>query len=68
MDGSEDNIHNKNCYFLGMSTISGQGKIYDFGGNHFQVLYGATTSNSPNAPDIYYSEIGSGQLNIYVNP
>ncbi|WP_150107218.1 hypothetical protein [Pedosphaera parvula] len=68
MEGSTDNLHNKNCYFLGMSTMSGQGPIYFFGGNHWQVLYGATTANSPGGSDILYSEIGSGQANIYVNP
>jgi hypothetical protein len=68
IDGSTDNVNNKNCYFIGLSTLSGQGSIYNFGGNHWQSLYSAATCNSPVSPAIFYSEIGSGQLNISINP
>ncbi|MBI2844110.1 MAG: hypothetical protein HYX78_11980 [Armatimonadetes bacterium] len=62
LDGSQDNSKNKNCYFLGISTIDGTGELEYLGNNTYRAIYGATTSNSPVAPDIFYSEIGAGEL------
>ena len=57
-----DDKNNKNVYFLGLSTIDGTGKIERLSDGRFHALYGATTSNGPGQPDIWYSEIGIGEL------
>jgi len=62
LDGSKDNANNKNCYFLGISTIDGTGELEYLGNNTFRAIYGATTSNSPGGADIWTSEIGVGEL------
>lgn len=62
LDGSKDDADNKNCYFLGISTIDGTGELEYLGNNTFHAIYGATTSNSPTAPAIFKSEIGVGDL------
>lgn len=65
--GSKDDKDNKNCYFLGMSTIDGTGKMECMGKNKFRAFYGATTSNGPGQPGIWKSEIGVGQVYITFN-
>jgi len=62
LDGSKDDADNKNCYFLGLSTIDGTGELEYLGDNTFRAIYGASTSNSPTAPAIFKSEIGVGDL------
>jgi len=62
LDGSKDDADNKNCYFLGLSTIDGTGELEYLGDNTFRAIYGASTSNSPTAPAIFKSEIGVGEL------
>jgi len=68
LDGSRDNADNKNCYFLGISTIDGTGELEYLGNNTFHAIYGATTSDSPTAPAIFNSEIGVGDLVFTINP
>ncbi len=65
--GSKDDKDNRNCYFLGMSTIDGTGKMECVGKNKFRAFYGATTSNGPGQPGIWRSEIGVGQVFITFN-
>lgn len=67
LDGSKDNLNNKNCYFLGMSTIDGTGELEYLGNNTFRAIYGASTSNSPGGDDIWTSEIGVGELIFTIN-
>ena len=73
MQGSSDNLYNKNCYFLGLSTIDGTGEIEYLGNNQWSFLYGATTANSPvalSAADgygIWKSEIGEGSATLTLN-
>jgi len=63
LDGSKDNSLNKNCYFLGISTINGTGELEYPGDNTFRAIYGASTINSPdNSANIWFSEIGVGEL------
>ena len=57
LEGSADNQLNKNCYFLGISTLDGTGEL-----EHVGAMYGAATSNSPVAFDIVYSEVGVGEV------
>jgi hypothetical protein len=66
LEGSSDNVNNKNCYFLGIATINGRGAIPYSGNNQWNTIYAATTSNSPVAPEIYFSEIGMGTLTINI--
>jgi hypothetical protein len=65
MDGSHDNYANKNCYFLGLGTLPG-GATYYLGAGHWKVVYSATTANSPVTPEMWSSEIGRGDLDIYI--
>jgi hypothetical protein len=67
LDGSKDNNSNKNCYFLGISTIDGTGELEYLGNNTFRAIYGATTSNSPGGAEIWHSEVGVGELVFTVN-
>ncbi len=66
LKGSDNNEYNKNCYFVGFSTINGTGQIEYLGNNQWKFLYGSTTANSPVAlsPDegygIWKSQIGGG--------
>ena len=64
--GSNNPKRYKNCYFLGMSTINGTGEIQKISGNTYRVLYGGTCCETPVAPEIFYSEIGLGELYISV--
>lgn len=64
LEGSRDNQRNKNCYFLGLSTIDGTGELQSAGTNKYRAIYGATTCSSPVAPEIFHSEIGVGEVLI----
>lgn len=66
--GSTDNSRNRNCYFLGMSTLYGQGMIQYLGNNTYRAIYGATTCNSPGGDDIWYSEVGVGEVRFTITP
>ena len=68
LEGSSDNNRNRNCYCLGMSTINGTGELEYRGDNNYYAIYGATTSNSPVAPDIFWSEIGVGEVVLWIKP
>ena len=68
LDGSKDNVNNKNCYFLGISTIDGTGEMEYLGDNTYRAIYGATTANSPGGMVIFYSEIGVGEVVFKVVP
>jgi len=68
LEGSHNNDRNKNCYFLGLSTIDGTGQIEHLGNNLYRLLYIATTSNTPVAPEIFYSEMGVGELIFKITP
>jgi hypothetical protein len=57
-----NNKNNKNVYFLGLSTIDGTGKIERLKDGRFHALYGATTCNGPGQPDIWFAEIGIGEV------
>ena len=57
-----NNKNNKNVYFLGMSTIDGTGKIERLADGRFHAFYGATTANSPGGDEIWFSEIGIGEV------
>ncbi|MHB1462544.1 MAG: hypothetical protein ACYC1M_14750 [Armatimonadota bacterium] len=64
--GSSDPKKYKNCYFLGMSTIDGTGELQKTAANTYRVLYGGTCAETPVAPEIFYSEIGLGELFITI--
>lgn len=66
MQGSGDNNLNKNCYFLGISTLNGQGPIEYLGNNTWRAKYAATTCNSSEAPEIFNSRIGVGTVIIHL--
>ncbi len=68
LDGSKDNDRNPNCYFLGISTINGTGELEYRGGGRYYAIYGATTSKSPVAPDIFWSEVGVGEVVLELKP
>ena len=68
LDGSKDDLNNKNTYFLGLSTLDGTGELEYLGGNTYRAIYAATTSNSPGGGDIWYSEIGVGELVFEIVP
>jgi hypothetical protein len=65
--GSSDTGRYGNCYFPGISTINGNGALEYMGHNRWRAVYAATCSASPTAPDIYYSEIGCGEVIIDLN-
>ncbi len=67
LDGSKHE-KNKNCYFLGISTIDGTGELECLGNNRFRAIYAATTCATPVAPEIFSSEIGVGELIFTINP
>ena len=68
LDASKDNLNNKNCYFMGMSTLDGTGELEYLGGNTYRAIYAATTSNTPFSPEIFYSEIGVGEIIFEIVP
>lgn len=55
------------CFFLGLSTIDGTGQLERMDDGSFHALYGATTSESAVAPEIFWSEIGIGEVTIRLN-
>lgn len=64
LEGSHNDDRNTNCYFLGLSTINGTGELQSAGTNRYRFIYGATTCNTPVAPEIFHSEIGVGEAII----
>ncbi len=68
LDGSKDNQHNRNCYFLGISTVDGTGRLEYLGGGLWRAIYGATTCNRPVAPEIFWAEVGVGELLLKAQP
>lgn len=68
LDGSKDDGNNKNCYFLGISTIDGTGELEYLGKNTWRAIYGATTANGPGGGEIWTSEIGVGELIFTIKP
>lgn len=68
LDGSKDNDANRNCYFLGLSSLDGTGEIEYLGDHTYRAVYAATTSNSPVTPEIWHSEIGVGELTFTIVP
>lgn len=68
LDGCKDNGHNRNCYFLGISTLDGTGELERVGDNTYTAVYGAATCSSPIAPDIFHSEIGVGEMTLRILP
>lgn len=67
LDGSKNVSSNKNSYFLGLSTLDGLGEIEYLGNNQYRAIYAASTSNTPIAPEIFFSEIGVGELLFTIN-
>ena len=67
LEGSDNNGDNKNCYFLGLATIEGTGQIEYCGNNTWKTIYGATTCNTPVAPEIFHSQAGVGSLTISID-
>lgn len=67
LDGSKDD-KNRNCYFLGISTIDGTGELEYLGNNRYRAIYAATTCATPVAPEIFSSEIGVGELIFTIKP
>jgi hypothetical protein len=67
LDGSKDELSNKNSYFLGISTLDGLGQIEQVGNNLYHAIYSASTSNTPVAPAIFASEVGVGELYFRLN-
>lgn len=63
LEGSNHSV-NRNCYFAGLATWEGRGAIESLGNNRWRAIYAATTSETPLAPEIFYSEIGVGSLTI----
>ncbi|MGN6555017.1 MAG: hypothetical protein ACTHLW_15015, partial [Verrucomicrobiota bacterium] len=64
LDGSHNTGKYSNCYFPGISTINGNGALEYLGNNRWRAIYAAATAASATAPDIYYSEIGCGEVII----
>lgn len=63
LEGSNDLVNHRNCYFLGISTIDGTGEL-EKTGDKYKAFYAATTSNTSVAPEIFSSEIGVGSLEL----
>ncbi|MCX7047493.1 MAG: autotransporter-associated beta strand repeat-containing protein [Candidatus Sumerlaeota bacterium] len=67
LDGSSNTGNYGNCYFPGISTINGNGGLEYLGHNRWRAIYAATTCASPTQPEIWYSEIGCGEVVIELN-
>lgn len=67
LEGPTSNVNNNNTYFLGLSTINGTGKMEYLGSNKWKAIYGAATSNTPVAPEIFNAEAGMGTVEITVD-
>lgn len=68
MAGSEDEDRNRNCYFLGLSTLDGTGELMTTGPASYRALYVATTCATPVAPEIFHAEIGLGEMQLHLGP
>ena len=68
LDGSRDEASNRNCYFLGLSTLDGTGELEYLGDSTYRAIYGASTSNGPGHAHIWHSEIGVGELILRIVP
>ncbi|MBQ7699413.1 MAG: VCBS repeat-containing protein [Clostridia bacterium] len=51
----------KNIYFVGFSTINGTGEIERLEDGRYRFIYGGCTSETPVAPQIFYSNAGCGE-------
>jgi hypothetical protein len=60
--GSKNEGKNRNCYFLGLCTVDGTGELAALGPRQYRALYAATTCATPVAPEIFYAEIGLGEM------
>ena len=56
--------YNHNVYFLGFCTVNGTGEIERNEDGSYKLVYLATTSATPVAPEIFGSEAGVGVLNF----
>lgn len=65
--GSEDDDRNRNCYFPGISTLDGTGRLERTAPGRYRAIYGATTSNAPVAFEIFYAEVGAGELTLTID-
>lgn len=68
MAGSADEGRNRNCYFLALCTLDGTGELERTATGEYRALYAATTCATPVAPEIFYAEIGLGELLLSVGP
>lgn len=68
LEGPSPNKNNNNCYFLGISTIDGQGAIEYQGNNTWTAKYAATTCNTPVNPEIFNAAIGGGTVKFQLTP
>jgi len=66
--GSEDEGNNRNCYFLALCTLDGTGELEGTGPGQYRALYAATTCSTPVAPEIFFAEIGLGEVLLTVGP
>ena len=57
----------KNMYFVGFSTINGTGEIERMQDGRYRFVYGGCTSNTPVAPEIFYSNVGFGECIFSIN-
>lgn len=67
LPGSDDDDRNRNCYFLALCTLDGAGEIEQTAPGVFRALYAATTCATPVAPEIFWAEIGLGEMTLTVN-
>ncbi len=56
--------NNHNVYFLGFCTVNGTGELERNEDGSYKLVYLATTSATPVAPEIFGSEAGVGVLNF----
>jgi hypothetical protein len=66
--GSEDEGANRNCYFLGLSTLDGTGELEATAPGQYRALYVATTCATSVAPEIFDAEIGLGEMTLTPGP
>lgn len=58
---------NHNVYFLGFCTVNGTGEIQKNEDGSYKLVYLATTSPTPVAPEIFFAEAGVGVMNFTLN-
>ena len=63
----ERTVNNRNMYFLGLVTENGTGEIPRNEDGSFELMYLATTSKSPVAPEIFSAEAGYGVVRFTVS-